>query len=186
MHSRGQTGDRQLTDINALLAEAVTLAYHGMRAKNPSFNIVIETNYDRHLSQLNVVPQNLNRTFINLINNACYAAHKKKMRFPHPLNEDAPFLPTLSVSTKDLGDRVEIRIRDNGEGISQEVLDKIFNPFFTTKPPGEGTGLGLSITHDIIVQQHQGEIRVETEVGSYTEFIIALPKIVSENNKVHK
>ncbi len=178
MHSRGQSGDRQLTNINALLAEAIELAYHGMRAKNASFKIIIETNYDNDIGQLNVVPQNISRAFINVINNACYAAYKKKMRFPaEPGKQGEGFLPMLSVSTKNLGDRVELRIRDNGEGISHEVLDKIFNPFFTTKPTGEGTGLGLSITHDIIVQQHQGKIVVETEVGIYTEFIITFPKI---------
>jgi signal transduction histidine kinase len=185
MHSRGQTGDRQLTDINAMLAEAVNLACHGMHAKDASFNIAIKTDYEPDLGQVKIVPQNISRAFINLINNACYATHKKKMRFQtEPLNEGEVFLPTLSLSSQDLGEQVEIHIRDNGEGIPQEVLDKIFNPFFTTKPPGEGTGLGLSITHDIIVQQHQGEIKVETEMGSYTEFIITLPKIVAENNEV--
>lgn len=179
MHSRGQTGDRQQTDINALLAEAISLAYHGMRANDVSFKIVIETHYDDSLGLVNVVPQNISRALINFINNACYAAYKKKIRFQAASGlEDEEFSPTLSVSTKNLGEQVEIHIRDNGEGIPQELLDKIFNPFFTTKPPGEGTGLGLSITHDIIVQQHQGNIRVETEVGSYTEFIITLPKSV--------
>ncbi len=186
MHSRGQTGERQLTDINALLAEAVNLTCHAMHAKDASFNIAIKADYDRNLEQVNIVPQNISRAFINLINNACYAAHKKKMRFPRPGNEGVPFLPTLSVSTKDLGEQVEILIRDNGEGIPQKVLDQIFNPFFTTKPPGEGTGLGLSITHDIIVQQHQGEIGVETETGNYTKFIIALPKIITDKHEVQK
>ncbi len=179
MHSRGQQGTRQLTDINALLAESVNLAYHGMRAKDTSFHITIETHYDDNLGQINIVPQNISRAFINIINNACYAAYKKKMRFQAlPGNEGEEFSPTLSVSTKDLGECIEIRIRDNGEGIPQEMLNKIFNPFFTTKPPGEGTGLGLSITHDIIIQQHQGSIRVETKVDNYTELIITLPKIV--------
>lgn len=177
MHSRGQTGDRQLTDINALLSEAIELAYHGMRAKNDSFNINIEKDYDHNLSQMNIVPQNISRAFINIINNACYATYKKKIRFQTQLErKNQEFVPTLSVSTKDLGKEVEIRIRDNGQGISQELLGKIFNPFFTTKPAGEGTGLGLSITNDIIVQQHQGGIRVETEVDIYTEFIVILPK----------
>lgn len=179
MHSKGQTGDRQLTDINALLAEAVSLAYHGMRAKDASFNITIKTDYDDHLGKVNIGSQNISRAFINVINNACYAAYKKKMLQAKTGKEGEGFSPTLSVSTKDLGEGIEIRIRDNGEGIPQEALNNIFNPFFTTKPPGEGTGLGLSITHDIIVQQHQGEIRVETEVGNSTEFIIILPKIVS-------
>ncbi|MBW4687241.1 MAG: AAA family ATPase [Komarekiella atlantica HA4396-MV6] len=174
MHSRGQSGDRQMTNINALLAEAIELAYHGMRAKDAAFKINIETDYDNKIEKLNVVPQNISRAFINVINNACYAAHKKKTRFPKTGQEGEGFLPTLSVSTKNLGEHVEIRIRDNGEGIPHDALDKIFNPFFTTKPTGEGTGLGLSITHDIIVQQHQGKIFVETEVGNYTEFIVTL------------
>jgi len=183
IHSRGQVGERQLTDINAMLAEAVNLACHGMHAKDASFNITIKTDYDQNLGQANIVPSNISRAFINLINNACYAAHKKKLRFQaDPHNEVEGFLPTLSVSTKDLGEQVEIRIRDNGEGIPQKVLDQIFNPFFTTKPPGEGTGLGLSISHDIIVQQHQGEIKVKTEVGNYTDLLITLPKIISDKN----
>ncbi|BAY46201.1 serine/threonine protein kinase and signal transduction histidine kinase [Scytonema sp. HK-05] len=177
MHSRGQTGDRQETDINAMLAEAISLTYQGMRAKDASFNIVVETDYDDNLGLINVVPQNISRALINIINNACYAAYKKRMRFQRePEHDSEEFSPTLSVSTKDLGKQVEIHIRDNGEGIPQKLRDQIFNPFFTTKPPGEGTGLGLSITHDIIVQQHQGKIRVESEVNSYTLFIITLPK----------
>jgi predicted ATPase/signal transduction histidine kinase/tRNA A-37 threonylcarbamoyl transferase component Bud32 len=180
MLSRGQSGKQQLTDINALLEESINLAYHGMRAKDSSFEIAIETNYDNDLGELNVVPQDITRTFINVINNACYAAVEKKKE----VGEE--FSPTLSVRTKDLGGQVEIRIRDNGKGIPQEVLDKIFNPFFTTKPTGEGTGLGLSISHDIIVQEHQGEIRVETEAGNYTDFIITLPKTVPDKNDIHK
>jgi predicted ATPase/signal transduction histidine kinase len=173
MHSRGKTGERELTDLNALLAEYVNLAYHGMRAKDSSFNITLETHYDDSLGQVNIVPQNISRVFLNVINNACYAAHEKKKEIGEG------FSPTLWVSTKNLSDRVEIRIRDNGKGIPQESLDKIFNPFFTTKPTGEGTGLGLSISHDIIVQEHRGEIKVETERGSYAEFIITLPKDVA-------
>ena len=181
MHSRGQTGERQPTEINTLLAETIDLAYHGMRAKDAAFKIIIKTDYDRRLGQINIIPQNINRALINIINNACYAVHQKKMR----LQKESEFLaeefsPTLSVSTKDLDEQVQIRIHDNGEGIPPQVIDKIFNPFFTTKPTGEGTGLGLSITHDIIVQQHQGEIKVNTEVNIYTEFIITLPKMIGE------
>ena len=179
MHSRGKTGERQLTNINALLTEAVNLACHAMRAKDASFNITIKPEYERDLRQINVIPQNLSRVFINIINNACYAAHQKKLHQQTSGNEGVSFSPTLSVSTKDLGSQLEIRIRDNGEGIPLEAMDKIFEPFFTTKPPGEGTGLGLSICHDIIVQQHQGAISVETESGSYAEFIITLPKFGS-------
>jgi len=187
LHARGQTSGRQLTDINALLAESLSLAYHGMRAKDSSFNIAIETNYDNDLGQLNVVPQDMSRGFLNVINNACYAAHEKKMRFlAKPGNEGEGFLPTIAVTTKDLGEHVEIRIRDNGKGIPQKVLDKIFNPFFTTKPTGKGTGLGLSISHDIIVQEHSGEIEVKTEVNNYTEFVITLPKTVTKNKEIKK
>jgi predicted ATPase/signal transduction histidine kinase/tRNA A-37 threonylcarbamoyl transferase component Bud32 len=174
MHSRGKSGERELTDLNALLAEYVNLAYHGMRAKDSSFNITLETHYDDSLGQVNIVPQNISRVFLNVINNACYAAHEKKKEIGEG------FSPTLWVSTKNLGDRVEIRIRDNGNGIPQEDLGKIFNPFFTTKPTGQGTGLGLSISHDIIVQEHRGQIKVETEAGSYAEFIITLPKDTAE------
>jgi signal transduction histidine kinase len=176
MHSRGQIGERQLTNINVLLAEAMELAYHGMRAKDAGFKITIETDYDNCLSQINVVPQNINSALINIINNACYAVHKKKIHLQESGTEGKEFLPTLSVSTKDLPEQVEIRIRDNGEGIPQQIIYKIFNPFFTTKPTAEGTGLGLSITHDIIVQQHQGEIKVNSEVSKYTEFVIKLPR----------
>ncbi len=178
MHSRGQTGERQMTDINALLAESLNLAYQGMRAKDTSFKITRQTDYDNNLEQMNVVPQDISRVFLNLINNACYAANENKKE------KGEIFSPTVLVRTKDLGEGVEIRIRDNGKGISPQALDKIFNPFFTTKPTGEGTGLGLSISHDIIVHQHQGELRVETEVGNYAEFIIILPKDVANNKEV--
>ena len=170
MHSRGKGGDREPTDLNALLAEYVNLAYHGMRAKDASFNISIETHYDDTIGSVTVFPQDISRVFLNVINNACYAAHDKKKQ----LGDD--FSPRLSASTKNLGDRVELRIRDNGNGIPNDIVDKIFNPFFTTKPTGQGTGLGLSISHDIVVQGHQGELKVETEVGNYTEFIIVLPR----------
>jgi len=172
MHSRATTGERALTNINSLLAEYVNLAYHGMRAKDSRFNIAIESDYDNSLEKLNVIPQDLSRVFLNVAHNACYAAYEKKKA------AGKDFIPQMRVSTKNLGNQIELRIRDNGNGISPEVLDKIFHPFFTTKPPGQGTGLGLSISHDIIVQGHQGQFQVETEVGSYTEFIITLPKEV--------
>jgi predicted ATPase/signal transduction histidine kinase len=178
MHSRGKGGDRERTDLNALLAEYINLAYHGMRAKDSSFNITIDTHYDNTIGSVTVFPQDISRVFLNVINNACYAAHDKKKQ----LGDD--FSPRLSASTKNLGDRVEIRIRDNGNGIPNDIVDKIFNPFFTTKPTGQGTGLGLSISHDIIVQGHQGELKVETEEGKYAEFIIILPRseITDENH----
>jgi PAS domain S-box-containing protein len=169
LHSRGQSGQWEATDINSLLAEYINLAYHGMRAKEAAFNITIETDYDNDIGEVEVVPQDIGRVFLNIISNACYAAYKKKQEMGEV------FSPVLDVRTRNLSDAIEIRIRDNGSGIKPEVLDKIFNPFFTTKPPAEGTGLGLSISHDVIVQQHRGELKVETEVGNYTEFIIILP-----------
>ncbi|NUM68997.1 GHKL domain-containing protein, partial [candidate division KSB1 bacterium] len=156
--------------INQLLDEAVNLTYHGMRANDPSFNITIEKEYDESIEKIQVVPQDLSRVFLNLINNACYAAHQKKKA-----SADG-FSPTLSVATKSAADKIEIRIRDNGNGIPKDIREKIFNPFFTTKPTGQGTGLGLSISHDLIVQQHRGEIKVETEEGKFTEFVISLRK----------
>ena len=170
LHSRGQSGQWEATDLNSLLAEYINLAYHGMRAKEAGFNITIETDYDNDIGEVEVVPQDIGRVFLNIISNACYAAYKKKQEMGEK------FSPVLDVRTRNLGDRIEIRIRDNGSGIKPEVLDKIFNPFFTTKPPAEGTGLGLSISQDVIVQQHRGELKVETEVGNYTEFIIILPQ----------
>jgi signal transduction histidine kinase len=171
--SRGKTGARVRTDINQLLDESVNLVYHGFRANDSSFNIAIEKELDPLAGQIEVVPEDIGRVFLNLLNNACYAVQQRKKD-----NTDKPgsFSPTLSVSTKDLGDKVEIRIRDNGNGIPADIREKIFNPFFTTKPTGQGTGLGLSISYDIIVQEHRGEINVETEEGKFTEFVVRLPK----------
>ncbi|MFO7722693.1 MAG: ATP-binding protein, partial [Bacteroidales bacterium] len=170
LHSRGQSGEMQPTDINALLAEYVNLGYHGMRAQDPNFNIKIESDYDKSIGLINVVPQNLSRVFLNIINNACYATHEKKKQL-----KDAYF-PVLSVSTKNKPETVEIHIRDNGKGIPREVLEKVFNPFFTTKPPGQGTGLGLSLSYDIVVQEHKGTLKVESTEGEYAEFLIDIPK----------
>jgi signal transduction histidine kinase len=170
MHSRGRTGQREMTDVNYLLDEAVNLTYHGLRAQDVSFNVAIEKKYDETIGKIDAVPQDLQRVFLNIINNACYAAHEQKAR----LGEG--FSPKLSVRSKNLGDKIEIRIRDNGNGIPPEIRDKIFNPFFTTKPAGKGTGLGLSISYEIIVQEHRGEIAVETEEGKFTEFVVRLPR----------
>ena len=180
LHSRGQSGHWEATDINSLLAEYINLAYHGMRAKEANFNITIQTDYDNEIGEVEVVPQDIARVFLNIINNACYAAHKKKQE----MGEE--FSPLLDLRTRNLASAVEIRIRDNGSGMTPDVLDNIFNPFFTTKPAGEGTGLGLSISHDVIVQQHRGELKVETEVGNYTEFIITLPKKAGEVKELKK
>jgi signal transduction histidine kinase len=169
-HSRGAAGTPEPTDLNALLAEYVALAQHGIRAQHPTVHIAIETAYDPAVGTVHAVPQDLSRVFLNIINNACYAAHEKRRQLGDG------FSPTVAIRTHNRGDHVEIRIRDNGPGIPPAVRAKLFTPFFTTKPPGSGTGLGLSISHDIIVQQHHGEIRVDTEEGSYTEFIIVLPR----------
>lgn len=175
MHSRGNSGDRQLTDINALLAEYVNLAYHGMRARDSGFSISIKTDYDDSLKPIKVVPQNLSLALLNIVNNALYATNQKKKEIGEA------FSSMLFVSTKNLDTEIEIRIRDNGHGIPLEMVDKIFNPFFTTKLTGEGTGLGLSISDDIIVKEHQGQLQVETELGNYAEFRIVLPKQLGNN-----
>jgi signal transduction histidine kinase/ligand-binding sensor domain-containing protein len=171
LHSRGKAGERQETDLNALLAEYTNLAYHGMRAQDTSFNIKIETNLDPAVGKLNVVPQDLSRAFLNIVNNACYAANDRKK------SAGAEFNPVVRVSTKNLGEKVEIRVRDNGTGIPHALLDRIFNPFFTTKPAGAGTGLGLSLSYDIITQKHKGTINVDTQEGEFTEFILTLPRL---------
>jgi signal transduction histidine kinase len=172
LYAHGKSGERVPTDINAMLAEYVGLGYHGLRASDNTFNIKIENDYDPSIGLISLVPQDIGRVFLNLINNACYATQQKKKAHPENYN------PVLLTSTRNLGNRVEIRIRDNGNGIPPSLTDKIFNPFFTTKPAGSGTGLGLSISYDIIVNQHQGEITVDTTEGEFAEFIITLPRII--------
>jgi signal transduction histidine kinase/ligand-binding sensor domain-containing protein len=174
LHSRGHSGERQKTDVNAVLEEYVNLSYHGMRAQDSSFNITIERNYDSTAGSILAVPQDISRVFLNIVNNACYATHERKQQAD--ANGDRGYSPTVGVTTRNLGDTVEVRIRDNGKGIPPEIRDRIFNPFFTTKPTGQGTGLGLSISHDIVVQQHHGQLEVESEPGQYTEFILRLPR----------
>jgi ligand-binding sensor domain-containing protein/signal transduction histidine kinase len=170
LHSRGKTGERQDTDLNALLAEYTNLAYHGMRAQDQSFNVKIETDFDPSVGNVSVVPQDLSRAFLNIVNNACYAAFEKKKTSRNG------FSPVVRVSAKNLSDSVEIRIRDNGNGIPNAIRERIFNPFFTTKPAGAGTGLGLSLSYDIITQEHKGEIRVDSQEGQFTEFVITIPR----------
>jgi two-component system, NtrC family, sensor kinase len=169
-HSREGSGEHRSADINAVVDESLNLAYHGARAEKSGFNIVMQRNFDPAAGMIDVYPQEITRALLNLISNGFYAASKRS------LEAGDDFKPTLSAATKNLGDKVEIRIRDNGIGIPAEVKEKIFNPFFTTKPAGEGTGLGLSISHDIIVKQHGGSIDVETELGQFTEFMIVLPR----------
>lgn len=169
LHSQGTSGARLPTDINVILDAHVQHAFHSLRAQDASFNVAIKTDYDQSIGQIEVVPQEISRAFFNIVNNACYAAYEKKKTAPS-------FTPVVSVRTKNLDGKVEIRVRDNGNGITKDVLGKIFNPFFTTKPPGKGVGLGLSLSYEIVVKGHQGEIKVETEEGKYAEFIVTLPK----------
>jgi signal transduction histidine kinase len=171
LHSREGSGERRSADINALVGESLNLAYHGARAEKPGFTITLKHDLDPNAGALDLYPQEITRALLNLISNGFYAATRRKVEA-----DDDTFEPVLSATTRDLGETVEIRIRDNGTGIPPEVREKMFNPFFTTKPTGEGTGLGLSMTHDIIVKQHGGRIDVETEPGSFTEFIITLPR----------
>jgi GAF domain-containing protein len=171
LHSREGSGERRSADVNALVDESLNLAYHGARAEKSGFNITLERRFDAGAGAAELFPQEITRALLNLISNGFYAATRRKTE-----NGEAGFEPTLLAATKDLGNAVEIRIRDNGIGIPPEVKEKMFNPFFTTKPAGEGTGLGLSMTHDIIVKQHGGQIEVHTEPGSFTEFTIILPR----------
>jgi signal transduction histidine kinase len=166
---------RQITDLNALVATAIQLAYHSLVNKWEGFNIKIETEYDPSLPEVAIVSQDINRALINIIDNGCYAAYKKKQEI------GKQFIPQLFIKTQHQGENFSIIIRDNGNGIAPNLIDKIFDPFFTTKPAGDGTGLGLSIIQDIIVGQHQGDIQVKTEVGAYTEFIIIIPISLSIN-----
>jgi signal transduction histidine kinase len=177
LHSREGSGELRAADINGLVEESLNLAYHGARAEKSGFNITVQRDFDAGTGSAELFPQEITRALLNLISNGFYAATKRKAE-----NGEEAFEPTLSASTKNLGTSVEIRIRDNGMGIPAEVKEKIFNPFFTTKPAGEGTGLGLSMTHDIIVKQHGGTIRVDTEPGEYTEFIVTLPRASGAQN----
>src|SRR5262249_418982 len=170
LHSREGSGERRLADINAIVEESLNLAYHGARAERSGFNITIKRDLDPGAGMVDLDPKEILRVLLNLISNGFYAATKRK-----DAGADG-FEPTLSASTKSLGNKVEIRVRDNGTGIPPDVKEKVFNPFFTTKPAGEGTGLGLSISHDVIVKQHCGSIDVQTEPGAFSEFIIVLPR----------
>jgi GAF domain-containing protein len=168
LHSRAGAGEQRSADVNTLVEESLNLAYHGARAEKPGFNITLQRDFDASAGAAELFPQEITRALLNLISNGFYAATRR--------NGETGFEPTLLATTKDLGGSVEIRIRDNGTGIPPEVKEKMFNPFFTTKPAGEGTGLGLSMTHDIVVKQHGGRIDVETRPGEFTEFTIILPR----------
>lgn len=168
-HSRTSTGQKELTDINSLADEYLRLSYHGLRAKDKSFNASFKTDFDQNIGKINIIPQDIGRVLLNLFTNAFYSVTEKNKH--HPANYE----PWVSVSTKKLKDKVEIKIKDNGMGIPQKVMEKIFQPFFTTKPTGQGTGLGLSLSYDIVTKGHGGELSVETQEGEFAEFIIMLP-----------
>jgi signal transduction histidine kinase len=178
LHSRAGSGEHRPADINALLDESLNLAYHGARAEKPDFNVTLRRDFDETVGAAEVFPQEITRVFLNLLSNGFYAVARRRSD-----TGNSSFEPVLSAATRNLGNAIEIRIRDNGTGIPAEVKDKMFNPFFTTKPAGEGTGLGLSMSHDIIVKQHGGTIDVETEPGQFTEFRIVLPRTSQEGKR---
>jgi signal transduction histidine kinase len=170
-HSRGSSGERRSVNLNTLVDEALNLAYHGARAQDQSFNVTLQRDFDEGVTPITLVPQDITRVLLNLFSNGFYAARRRQI-----MEGATGFEPALRVATRELGDAVEIRVRDNGIGIPEEVTDKLFQPFFTTKPTGEGTGLGLSISYDIVTQQHGGSITVDSKVGEFTEFVVTLPR----------
>jgi len=172
LHSREGSGEHRPVEINAIIDESLNLAYHGARAEKPGFNVTLERDFEPAIGVADIYPQEVTRVLLNLISNGFYAATQRAGA------AGDGFEPRLKAVTRNLGDRVEVRIRDNGMGIPPDIQEKIFNPFFTTKPAGEGTGLGLSMSHDIVVKQHGGTIEVVTEPGSFTEFIITLPRVM--------
>jgi len=177
-HSRSSTGIKEPTDINALADEYLRLAYHGLRAKDKSFNATMKTDYHENVGSINIIPQDIGRAILNLITNAFYAVSEKNASaIPIAIGTAGQqYVPTVTVSTRKINRKIEIRVKDNGNGVPQKVLDKIFQPFFSTKPTGQGTGLGLSLSYDII-KAHGGELRVETKESEGAEFIIQLPLI---------
>jgi signal transduction histidine kinase len=170
-HSRGDSGERRSADLNDLVEEALNLAYHGARAQDQTFHVTFERDFAEGIAPIELVPQDVTRVLLNLFGNGFYAATKRRRE-----GGDAKFQPTLKVTTRDIGGAVEIAVRDNRTGIPPEIKDRLFQPFFTTKPTGEGTGLGLSISYDIVTQQHGGTIAVHSELGEFTEFAIRLPR----------
>ena len=169
-HSHISTGQKEPIDVNALADEYLQVSYHGLRAKDKSFNATMKTDYDESIGNINIIPQDIGRVLLNLYNNAFYAVNEKDKQ------QNENYEPIVSVNTKKINGKIEIRVKDNGNGIPQKVLDKIFQPFFTTKPTGQGTGLGLSLSYDI-VKAHGGELKVETKEGEGADFIIHLPLI---------
>jgi signal transduction histidine kinase len=178
-HSRGGSGHVESVNLNALVDESLNLAYHGARAQDQNFNITIDRAYGENIPPIALVPQDMTRVFLNLFGNAFYATNKRQREM-----NDADFRPTVAVITRDLGDAVEVRVRDNGGGIPAEIRDKLFQPFFTTKPTGEGTGLGLSISYEIVTNQHRGTIEISSIVGEFTEFTVRLPRRPSLSRSV--
>jgi signal transduction histidine kinase len=178
-HSRGGSGHLESVNLNALVEESLNLAYHGARAQDQNFNVTIERAYSETLPPIALVPQDMTRVFLNLFGNAFYATNKRRREV-----NGADFRPTLAVTTRDLSDAVEVRVRDNGGGIPAEIRDKLFQPFFTTKPTGEGTGLGLSISYEIVTNQHRGTIEVASLFGEFTEFTVRLPRGPSSDRSV--
>lgn len=176
-HSRSTSAQKEPTDINVLCDEYLRLAYHGLRAKDKSFNAKFETDLDEDISKANVIPQEIGRVLLNLINNAFYAVSEKEK------SAAAGYQPTVTVSTKKRNDAIEICVTDNGNGIPEKIREKIFQPFFTTKPTGQGTGLGLSLSYDIITKAHGGELKVETKEGEGTAFVVLLPLYLVGNAK---
>jgi len=175
LHSRAGSGQKELTDVNGLLDEYLRLAYHGWRAKNKSFNVTLKTEFDSGIEKLNVVPQDIGRAILNLINNAFYAVTERRNRSPS-IEGTQPYEPIISVSSSGTNGAVELKVKDNGIGIPHKLLDKIFQPFFTTKPAGQGTGLGLSLAYDI-VKTHGGMLEAKTREGEGSEFIMQLPVV---------
>src|SRR5206468_5917173 len=169
LHSRTSSGKKEPTDINELVDEYLRLSYHGLRAKDKSFNANFKADFDENIGKINIISQDIGRVLLNLFTNAFYSVTEKNKH--HPDNYE----PLVFVSTKRLQDKIEIRVKDNGPGVPQKLMDKVFQPFFTTKPTGQGTGLGLSLSFDIITKGHGGELKLETKEGEFAEFIILLP-----------
>ncbi|MBD0333042.1 MAG: hypothetical protein ICV66_10325 [Chitinophagaceae bacterium] len=167
-HSRKSSGQKEPTNINSLVDEYLRLSYHGLRAKDKSFNATIKTEFDNSIDEVDVVPQDIGRVFLNLFNNSFYSVNEKKQKL------DGAFEPTVYVKTERINGQIKITVSDNGTGIPQNIMDKIFQPFFTTKPPGQGTGLGLSLSYDI-VRAHGGQLKVNTKEGDFAEFVVQLP-----------
>jgi two-component system, NtrC family, sensor kinase len=169
-HAQSSTGKKELTDLNALADEYLRLAHHGFRAKEKSFDVTLKTDFDGAIGKINIVPQDIGRVLINLYNNSFYAVNERNKQLP------VGYIPTVLISTKKVDDKIEVRIKDNGDGIPEKVLDKIFQPFFTSKPSGQGIGLGLSLSYDI-VKAHAGELKVESKEGEGAEFVVQIPEV---------